>query len=547
MPKAEKRQLPFWIWILAFILLQLSSEYSIFFLYTPGTSDVYLTFSIGIILIYWLGPKVLIIAYLNALINCYFWGHEHLYSWPIFALPESVFFFLSWWFFIRLGKGKFWLPDLNNVIRFLLLGVSIPLMVYMIFLKYLLVLFGELEGSELWGSILASYLGDFMPTLAVSMPVLYYLSKPVFQRLNWHHDQMEQVQLVKSRKSYIEIISYLILVALLATTLNFTSYWYLFGLLSLVVSVRFGFGPTALMNLFILFIIYFLPATIYGQTSNLYFDQNELLEIYLGINLLALFSIISGRVISDYRAVQLKIRTQMTKVEQVNRELDRFVYSVSHDLVAPLKSIKGLTSLLKKDDNKDNTSEYISRIEESADKLDEFVKEILDYSRSTRKDLSLEKVKLEDIINEQIANHRFIRGFDQLNFDLSGITVNEITTDVMRLRIILNNLISNAIKFTNEKSEAKISFQSEKVNDRITITVEDNGNGIPPEHQDKIFDMFYRASIDNSGSGLGLFIAKEAVSSMKGSIKVETEVGVGSRFIVSIPDYKSSVAGSNTC
>src|SRR5210317_1748727 len=156
MPDSENTRLPFWMWIIAFILLQAASMYSIFFLYTPGTADVYIPFSIGVILIYWLGPRFLIVAYLNAVLNCYYWGHDLLYSWPFFANPETLFFFLSWWLFIRLGKGKFWLPDLTNLVKFLLLGITLPLTVYMILLKYLLAYFGELNKDMIWSSILGS-------------------------------------------------------------------------------------------------------------------------------------------------------------------------------------------------------------------------------------------------------------------------------------------------------------------------------------------------------------------------------------------------------
>ena len=92
---------------------------------------------------------------------------------------------------------------------------------------------------------------------------------------------------------------------------------------------------------------YFIPATIFKQSTNLYFNQSELIEIYLGINLLALFSVICGRVISDYRQVQYSIQHQIGNVEKINRELDSFVYSISHDLSAPLKSIKGLAHLMQ--------------------------------------------------------------------------------------------------------------------------------------------------------------------------------------------------------
>jgi len=535
MPKKENRQPPFWIWILALILLQSSSIYSIFFLYTPGTSDVYLTFSIGVILIYWLGPRVLILIYINAFVDCYYWGHELIYSWPFFAIPETIFFFLSWWFFIYLGKGKFWLPDLKNLLKFLIFGISLPLTIYIILLKHMLVYFGELDQSEIWGSILVSWMGDFMPTIIVSLPVLYYLSRPFYRWMKWKDDLIDHQLLPWPKYLYVESIVILGIIIFMAFGLDFVKYWYLFAIVSLIVSINHGFGATALVNLLILFVVYFIPATIFRQTSNLYFNPSELTEIYLGINLLALFSIISGRVISDYRLAEKSLRIEMSKVEKINAELDRFVYSVSHDLVAPLKSIKGLTNLLRNDKVRENSEEYISRIEDSANKLDDFIAEILDYSRSTRQELSLSKVDLEKLIEENIANHQYIAGFEKITFDMEGVEIKEIFTDKMRLKIIMNNLISNAIKFSNDGGGARVNIISRKVNNKIEVIVEDNGCGIPEEFQDKIFEMFFRGAHKNYGSGLGLFIASEASKQLNGDLKVKSKPGRGSRFILRIP------------
>jgi two-component system, sensor histidine kinase len=535
MSDKEINRPPFYIWIIAFVLMHLSSEYSIFFLYTPGTADVYLTFAVGVVLIYWLGPGVLILSYINALINCHLWGHENLLSWPFFSLPEPIFLFLSWFLFIRFGKGKFWLPDLNSVVKFLILGISIPLTAYMLILKHLLVYYNELDQSELWSSILASWLGDFMPTIIVSLPILYYVSGPFLRWMGNKDEFAVHNSVAKSKFIYGEMAGFFIVIMLMSYFMNFNRYWYLYGLISLVISVRHGFGLTAIANLFILTVIYLIPASFYRQTANLYFSQNELIEIYLGINLLSLFSIICGRVISDYRNAQKSIRVEMEKVEKINTELDRFVYSVSHDLIAPLKSIKGLTNLMKRDHDKGNSVDYVSKIEESATKLEEFISEILDYSRSNRTDLKYERVDLIQLIEENISNHRYLEGFEHIEFDLSAVTVREVRTDSLRLRIILNNLISNAIKFSNDAPDSKIKFSSVKKNGNIEIAVEDNGYGIPPEFKDKIFDMFFRASHDKSGSGLGLFIAREAAKKMHGDLRVESVQGEWSRFILTIP------------
>jgi len=111
-----------------------------------------------------------------------------------------------------------------------------------------------------------------------------------------------------------------------------------------------------------------------------------------------------------------------------------------------------------------------------------------------------------------------------------------IRSDKNRITVILNNLLSNAYRYHNyNQSDPIIEFATEKKGDKIFITVRDNGYGIPDEHKQKIFDMFYRASEISEGSGLGLYIVKETLEKLGGSITVDSKIGEGSAFIFSIP------------
>lgn len=530
-----REKTPFFIWITAYLLMQSASLISILFLYTPGVADVYLTYSVGLVLIYWLGSKVLILTFINAFINSYFWGHATILSWSVFAFTESVFFFLSWLLYIRIGKNRFWISNLNDLVKFLIMGIVIPLTVLLIMIKYLLAFYGELDPAEIWGSILGSWLGDFMPTIILTLPILFFLSGPFHRRMNWHQYDIPHISPPVSWKPYIEFFVLIGAIVILSLNADFTKYWYIYGLISLVSAVRFGFGATLLVNLFILLLIYLVPALVFNQRTNLYFDQNQLLEIYLGINLLALFSIICGRVISDFGLAQKSLLVQMDRVEKINAELDRFVYSVSHDLVAPLKSIMGLTNLMKKDPEKEHIGEYIERIEESAHKLNDFIAEILDYSRTTRAEIEKTTIDLVQLINENLSNHRYLPGFQNFNFDMEHLNAKVITADKTRLKIILNNLISNAIKFSQVTDRPMIKFSSWFQNGEIIIVVEDNGPGIPEDVQEKIFEMFYRARPDSPGSGLGLFIAREAAQKLNGELTVISNEGSGSKFLLRLP------------
>jgi signal transduction histidine kinase len=111
-----------------------------------------------------------------------------------------------------------------------------------------------------------------------------------------------------------------------------------------------------------------------------------------------------------------------------------------------------------------------------------------------------------------------------------------VLSDKVRLKIILNNLLSNALKYHDpEKNDSVVSIQANHSNELLHILVEDNGLGIDSDQLPKIFDMFYRASVNSTGSGLGLYIARETIKKLNGKITAESTPGVGTRFILEIP------------
>ena len=176
MQLTRHNKLPWWTWIVAFLIIQLGSYITINLLYVPGVADVYLPLAFGIVLTYWWGPRMLVVIYINTFINSYYWGHVDIFTYPFFGLPETLFVFLSWWLFVKKGKGKFWIPDLNNLLKFLLLGIIIPLLAYEIFIKNLLVYYDELDQSLLWQEFISSWVGDFMLTIMISIPLLFFIT-----------------------------------------------------------------------------------------------------------------------------------------------------------------------------------------------------------------------------------------------------------------------------------------------------------------------------------------------------------------------------------
>jgi signal transduction histidine kinase len=182
--------------------------------------------------------------------------------------------------------------------------------------------------------------------------------------------------------------------------------------------------------------------------------------------------------------------------------------------------------------------EYLKRMEGSVRKLDEFIKEVISYSRNTRMELEFVDVNFKSIVESALEDHQYSTNFDKIEFRISPSTDQIIKSDLVRLKIILNNLLSNAIKFhivDNVEIKPYVSIDLSIENGKYYITVEDNGRGIGKEYLDSIFDMFFRATSEVQGSGLGLYILKEAVVKLGGTISVDSELGKGAKFTVILP------------
>jgi signal transduction histidine kinase len=232
-------------------------------------------------------------------------------------------------------------------------------------------------------------------------------------------------------------------------------------------------------------------------------------------------------------------RKKKEDLEKINGELDRFVYSASHDLRAPLLSIQGLVGVALAETTSANDKQYYTLIGDRVTKLDEFIKEIVEYSRNARTEIVTEPVDLKELMNDVVGNLQYMEGTEDIQIYISAPET-KINLDKSRTRIILSNILANAIKYHNLRQENPwIEIKSECFETYCTICITDNGTGIQSDRQHKIFDMFYRATDRSSGSGLGLFIVKETVLKLEGKVSVKSEYGNGSEFVVTLPVQKS--------
>jgi signal transduction histidine kinase len=229
-----------------------------------------------------------------------------------------------------------------------------------------------------------------------------------------------------------------------------------------------------------------------------------------------------------------------SELQKLNTELDRFVYSVSHDLRAPITSSLGLTELMKHEKDINIIYEYAQLQEKSLKKLDSFIKDILDYSRNVRLELEVKIIDFQALINEIWEMQSFQPHYERIKKVVEIDQNMTFSTDEKRLSIILNNLISNALRYHNAHRENPLVQINIQVTEKqAIITLKDNGIGIKNEHVSKIFEMFYRATDTVNGSGLGLYIVREAVNKMQGRIEVQSIYGEGTTFFVYLPNIKS--------
>jgi PAS domain S-box-containing protein len=237
------------------------------------------------------------------------------------------------------------------------------------------------------------------------------------------------------------------------------------------------------------------------------------------------------------------LKQQNEELQKINAELDKFVYSVSHDLRAPLTSMLGVVEISDEEANDAILHERLCLLKTSIKKLDQFILDILEHSRNARMGIRNEAIDFNEIVNDIIENLKYGSSPNEHNVDVrvNIKTKGCFSSDKIRIAIVLNNLVSNAIRYSNSgapESFVKINIAAD--DKKANIVVEDNGIGIDKALHDKIFEMFYRVSNNSIGSGLGLYLVKECLKKLNGTIEVESEKGKGTLFRINIPNSQTN-------
>jgi PAS domain S-box-containing protein len=237
------------------------------------------------------------------------------------------------------------------------------------------------------------------------------------------------------------------------------------------------------------------------------------------------------------------ITSKKTKEQELirsNEQLDQVIYKTTHDLKAPLMSAIGLVTLAERA-SPDEKSTYINLIKKSLIKLDSLIEDMNNFFRNDKLALQRDNINVEELICEELENLNSL--YKEHNIDVV-FEINkgaELYSDSIRVKTVVTNILSNAIKYCDSRKHESFIRINISINEEVCeIRIEDNGIGIEAQYQAKIFDLFFRATNHSQGTGLGLFIVKDTIQKLKGTIDVKSTVGVGTTFLIRIPNQIGS-------
>ncbi len=223
-------------------------------------------------------------------------------------------------------------------------------------------------------------------------------------------------------------------------------------------------------------------------------------------------------------------------LDKVSSELDRFIYSASHDLRSPISTMMGLVSLMKAETNLEHNN-YLGFLEGSLQKLDAHVRKLTTFSKITNESLVVLPIDLKEVITNIFNELKDHTNYQKVITEVVFATRSTVDSDFSNVRTILFQLLKNAFDFSDLKKPTSFLFiKVIDVEKKMRIEIIDNGIGIEKIHQDNVFKLFYRGTASSKGNGLGLYLVKEALVKIQGTIELKTEPRVGTSIAITIPD-----------
>ena len=246
---------------------------------------------------------------------------------------------------------------------------------------------------------------------------------------------------------------------------------------------------------------------------------------------------ISAQVINEQR-----LREKDLLLEKVAGELDRFIYSASHDLRSPISSMKGLVSLARINSEASAWKHFLDMMEESLDKLDVFIFKLIEFSRNSNEPVVIEPVNLNYVIMSILNELEQHSNWPRVKVECSIPDSFIVCSDANKIYTALSHVIRNSLDYSDvTKCSIVLSIKGYIQRDVVTIEIIDNGIGIDKKFMPMVFQMFFRASMLSKGSGLGLYLAREAINRLSGNITITSELSLGTLVTIQFPSEAASI------
>ena len=217
--------------------------------------------------------------------------------------------------------------------------------------------------------------------------------------------------------------------------------------------------------------------------------------------------------------------------------MDQLVYSASHNLRAPLLSMKGLLSLIALEDvSSADREKFMHEVFRSIERLDATIHDIIEYSKNARLEITPQIIDLPQLIENTTEDLRFYENHPveiRTNYELNA----PFHCDERRIKSVLHNILSNSVKYADHsKPQSWISIEAEVTPAVCRLKFSDNGIGMDANSTERVFEMFYRGTSQRTGSGLGLYIVREIIQKLGGTIQLEAEKDVGVNIQIELPN-----------
>ena len=277
---------------------------------------------------------------------------------------------------------------------------------------------------------------------------------------------------------------------------------------------------------------------VYNRESNFVLSSKEVMPVAVSVSKISTANqSTKGYVLLAKDLKQFYVFSDALKKK--NKELETFVYKVSHDLKGPVASLLGLLELASGGQPEEKDM-YLDLMKQSLTKLDRSIVALLNFTLANKTDLVVQDVVLKDHFEQVLSSLSAFPGREQVfirNLIPKGLCISSVPD---LLNSIVQNFLENAIKYRNPAAECEVLINAHQQKNEILISIKDNGLGMPPHIRDRAFDMYFRGDTAAPGSGLGLFITKNNVEKLGGSVNLQSQKGVGTEVILIIPNLSRS-------